>query len=191
MFNVLSDFGYLGFNSHGTGMHASKETLVKTIVRLRFFITAACLLAGWLAGVNVERYLVNVPAWRKVDILAWAEFSKHAYFLNGFLLFQFAAAGSFVLLFISCWTVVKNRFRYISWPLYTATFFAFAGILLTFKAAPVMLNIDQLNNDKDLLKLAFEEYHHWGAIRAIFQVASFFACVLAMGRSFVIKYVRI
>jgi hypothetical protein len=53
-----------------------------------------------------------------------------------------------------------------------------------------MLNIDVLHNNAEQLRAAFEEYHYWGAIRALFQVASFFTCSVAMGRVFVIKYVR-
>src|ERR1700754_1662683 len=128
-------------------MNGTKEGLVKKIIRLRFLITAACLLAGWRAGVNIDRYMVGVPAWKKVDILAWAEFSRHAYFHNGFWLFQFETGGSFVLLCIFSLIVLKNKFRFISLPLHLATLFAFIGILLTFKALPVMLSLDSLNND--------------------------------------------
>lgn len=53
-----------------------------------------------------------------------------------------------------------------------------------------MLNLGSLNDDPVLLQQAFDKYHYWGAIRAVFQIVSFFACVLAMGRVFVIKYIK-
>jgi hypothetical protein len=32
--------------------------------------------AGLLAGASADRYLVQVPAWRHLDVMTWAEHSR-------------------------------------------------------------------------------------------------------------------
>ncbi len=40
----------------------------KAIFHLRLMISFACLLCGFLAGENIFRYSMEVPAWRHIDI---------------------------------------------------------------------------------------------------------------------------
>jgi hypothetical protein len=54
-----------------------------------------------------------------------------------------------------------------------------------------MFGLKGLNNDPALLQKAFDEVHYWGAYRAVAQILAFCACAWAMGRCFVIRYVRV
>jgi hypothetical protein len=38
--------------------------------------TGAVLFAGLLAGVTLNRALVQLPAWQRIGVLAWADFSR-------------------------------------------------------------------------------------------------------------------
>jgi hypothetical protein len=46
-------------------------------------IVGATGLSGLLAGASADRYLVRVPAWRRLDPMTWAEHSRHADLGNG------------------------------------------------------------------------------------------------------------
>jgi hypothetical protein len=45
--------------------------------RTRALLIAATVLSGLLAGGNVDRAIVAMPAWEQVGAAAWAEFSRH------------------------------------------------------------------------------------------------------------------
>jgi hypothetical protein len=49
----------------------------------RDFLVLATGFGGLLAGASADRYLVQVPAWRHLDVMIWAEHSRHADLGNG------------------------------------------------------------------------------------------------------------
>jgi len=57
------------------------------------FVVSASLANGLLAGGDVDRWLVGMPAWRSVGILAWANYSRSADLDNGFVLYPILAIG--------------------------------------------------------------------------------------------------
>lgn len=125
----------------------------------------------------MDRYVVNVPAWRHLDIHAWAEFSKHADLGNGLFLYPVEAIGSFIFLGIA---IFKNRFKDISLSLRSATLLSLIGLIFTFFAAPVMLGLKTIGDDQAVLQDAFDKFHYRGLFRAIAQTLSFFAAVIAL-----------
>ena len=154
----------------------------KQVVRVNFLITAASLLTGLLAGGNVDRYIVQVPAWKHVNILSWAAYSRYADLGNGIFLYSFEAIGGSLLLISASIIVLihKKAFKFVAVPLHLATIFAAMGLIFTFSAAPVMLSIPSMQNNEILLRHAFNKFHFWGLLRAIAQLLSFFACVSAL-----------
>jgi hypothetical protein len=149
---------------------------------LNLLIITGCILSGLLAGGNVDRYVVQVPAWRQVNILNWAAYSRHADLGNGIFLYPFEAIGSFLTLFISSIIVLVNKpvFKYVALPLYLATILSAVGLFFTFFAAPVMLSIGTMDNNIFQLQRAFDKFHFWGLLRAIAQSLSFFASIFAL-----------
>ncbi len=156
--------------------------------RLRFYVTMACIFSGFLAGGNIDRYVVQVPAWEHVNIVSWADYSRHADLGTGLFAYPIQAIGSALFLIAAAIAVVSStKFRQVALPLYAATLLALAGLILTLFAAPYMLSLRTMANDPILLQNAFEHFHFWGLLRALMQVASFCCCVWAMGRVFAIK----
>ena len=147
-------------------------------------ISAACFLTGLLAGGSVDRYVVQVPAWRQLSKLNWAEYTRYAELGNGLYLYPFEVLGSFILLFTLTAIVLidRNRLRYLALPVYLATAFATIGLIFTFFTFPVMLAIQTMGTNEDLVQRAFDKFHFWGLLRAIVQLLSFFACVWALTR---------
>lgn len=148
---------------------------------LNLLIITACFLSGLLAGGNVDRYVVQMPAWKQVSILNWAVYSRHADLGNGIFLYPFEAIGSFLMLCISSIIILmhKTRFKNAALPLHLATIFSAIGLLFTFFAAPVMLSLGAMDNNISQLQHAFDKFHFWGLLRAIAQILSFLAIIFA------------
>ena len=64
----------------------------------RNLLVAATLVGGLLAGANVDRALVAMPAWQQVGPESWAAFSRHADLGNGFVLYPVEAVGAALLI---------------------------------------------------------------------------------------------
>jgi hypothetical protein len=165
-------------------MHTISDTVKasKTAKQLQFLLTAAVMFSGFLAGGNLDRYIVQVPGFRHISVLTWAQYSRHADLGNGMVLYPLEAVAPFILFIVSVIIVARHRdlFKKTASPVYTAALFAASGLFFTIFAAPVMLGIRTMPNDPVLLQNAFDKFHFWGLIRAIVQILSFFAGIMAM-----------
>jgi hypothetical protein len=159
---------------------------LKTIKRLRILLVLACVLSGFLAGENIDRYLVQVPAWHHLDIHAWAEFVKHADLGNGRFVYPAEAILAAALLSVASAIAVRRKKEMLMtvFPLYLSAIFALAGLVFTFYAAPNLLNIGEAENNPAALQQTFDNFHFWGSFRAAVQVLSFLFCVWAMANIF-------
>lgn len=149
--------------------------------RTRALFVAATMLSGLLAGGNVDRAIVAMPAWDQVGTSAWAEFSRHADLGNGLVLYPLEAIGAFLLIVFTTVSLYFDRAvkTSIMLPLCSAVVLAAAGLLCTLKAAPIMLSVGHLG-DPASLRQAFDGFRFWGDIRGAAQVLAFFATVWAL-----------
>jgi hypothetical protein len=144
---------------------------------------AATLLDGILAGVNVDRILVGLPAWHAVGTVAWANYSRSADLGSGLLLYPALAIGGalFSVGAAVCLIWQPRRRRSVAIALYVAAALALAGLLLTFKAAPFMLSLQTIRNeDVAQLQQAFNGFWFWEAIRGVIQVLAFVGNLLSL-----------
>ena len=153
--------------------------------RTRALLIAATVLSGLLAGGNVDRAIVAMPAWEKVGASGWATFSRHADLGNGLVLYPLEAIGAFLLIVLTAVSLYRGgaaRVR-IMLPLCSAAVLAAAGLLCTLKAAPIMLSVGHLD-DPASLQQAFDGFRFWGDIRGAAQVLAFFATIWALSAVF-------
>lgn len=160
----------------------------KTATCLRTLISIACIVSGLLAGGNIYRYVIEVPSWRHLNVIDWAEYSLHADLGNGIYLFSGEAIGSAIFLIAASVIVLlrKPAFATVTLAVHTSTVFALVGLVFTLFAAPVMLRLQSAGNDVKFLQQTFESFHFWGRLRAVAQVLSFVSCVWAQGKVFAI-----
>lgn len=149
-------------------------------------LTLACLITGLLAGAAVDRYVVQVPAWRHLGVSTWATYTMYAQFGNGLYLYPFEVLGSFILLFTASAIVLmhKDRFKSIALAVHLATIFTTFGLIFTFFTFPVMLSVQSMGNDPVRLQQAFDKFHFWGLLRGISQCISFFFCIWVFTRNY-------
>ena len=152
---------------------------------MRRLIIAATLVNGLLASTNVNRSLIDMPAWRHVGPLGWAAFSRHADLgWRAMLLYPGEAFIGMILSVAAAAMVWRERTvgRRAAAPVYAAALLTIGGLLFTIKAAPIILGVRHLGNDPVLLQRAFEGFDFWGWWRGMCQVAAYLASLLALVR---------
>jgi hypothetical protein len=140
------------------------------------FIVSAALANGLIAGGDIDRWLVGMPAWQSVGILAWANYSRSADLGNGFVLYPILAIGGtmFSLAAIVVFIREGKHECLVVIPAYAAAALAVAGLLMTLKAAPFMLSLGHIGNeDVASLQRAFDGFKLWGGIRTVLQALAF------------------
>lgn len=141
------------------------------------FLMGATLLGGLLAGLNIDRAFVAMPAWKQLGALAWAVFSQKADLGNGLFLYPFLAIGGLVL---NVCALISYRFEKSKSKSGLVIFslpviLGIGGLIITIKAAPIMLSVPSLGGNIDLVQKAFEDFSYWGGVRGVFQVLTFVA----------------
>src|SRR5438067_11828099 len=139
------------------------------------FIFSATLANGLLAGGDVDRCLVGMPAWQSVGVLGWAKYSRLADLGNGFVLYPLLAIGGTLLSLAAAATFMRQakHERFVAIPVYAAAALAVAGLLMTVKAGLSLRHIG--NEEVALLKHAFNGFKLWGGVRTVLQTLAFAA----------------
>jgi hypothetical protein len=151
-------------------------------MRTRVLIGLAVFCCGLLAGGAFDRIVVGGPAWHDLGSDAWAQFSRHADLGTGLLVYPAEAIGAAVLLIAA---VISRQFdprvaRTSPAPLYLAALLSIAGLLLTIKAAPIMLGLGSTIGSADARR-AFESFYFWGLdLRGSVDVLSFICAIWAL-----------
>jgi hypothetical protein len=159
-----------------------KQITWKAINRIRVVMFAATIFSGSLAGATIDRFIVQFPAWRHLDIVTWAAYSRHADLGHGLFLYPFEAIGGFLLLAgasMQLFLLPQPAKRFAIW-VYAATLFAAMGLAFTFFAAPVMLSLRKTGSDPALLHDIFDRFYYFSFYRAVVQILAFFTCVAAV-----------
>jgi hypothetical protein len=137
-------------------------------------VAGAAGFSGLLAGASADRYLVQVPAWRRLDKMIWAEHSRHADLGNGrfwYPVLAFGTSGLSVLAAIGV-CLSTDVVQGLTGPVYLAAVASVLGLGMTALAAPQLL---RLREPRDLAttEASFRAFHGWGLIRAAFQILAF------------------
>lgn len=151
-------------------------------MRTRLLLAGATLLSGILAGGVIDRVIVGGPAWRELGAEAWVHYSQHADLGNGLLAYPVEAIGGAVLIGAA---TVSSYFdgaasRTVTISLYCATVLSALGLLLTAKAAPIMLGLAS-PAPAAAMQHAFDEFFLWGLyFRGTADTLAFIAAIWAL-----------
>jgi len=131
--------------------------------RTRVLLAASIFAGAMLFGGIADRIIVADPAWHRLGIAAWAEFSRHADLGNGLIAYPTEAIGATLL---SIAAILSYHFdrpsrREAAIPLYLAAASYVVGLVLTIRAAPIMLGLNAIHSEA-VPETAFREFHFWG-----------------------------
>jgi F0F1-type ATP synthase membrane subunit c/vacuolar-type H+-ATPase subunit K len=150
--------------------------------RTQLLVAAATLLSGVLAGGVIDRVMVGGPAWHALGAEAWAQFSRQADLGSGLVAYPVEGIGATLLILAA---VLSNYFdrnirRDVTLFLYFAAAFSIAGLILTAKAAPIMLSLASQKSSAEIER-AFNEFFVWGLyLRGFVDTLAFIALVWAL-----------
>jgi hypothetical protein len=153
-----------------------------TSTRTRILLAAATLFAGILAGGAVDRVIVGGPAWHELGAPAWAQYSRLADLGTGLIAYPIEGIGSALLIMAATLSHHFDRMaqRAVTLPLYVALALSLAGLLLTVKAAPIMLGLASPQSAA-AVERAFDQFFLWGLyVRGLADVLAFAALVWAL-----------
>ncbi len=149
---------------------------------LRLLITLSVFVTGIMAGVNFDRYTIQVPAWHHLPVESWAAYSRFADLGNGLILYPLEGFGSMLITIavaLGCLIGGKAAKKSLV-PASAAAIFAIIGMLFTIFAAPQMLSLRTIGDNHALLQNAFGQFHFWGLLRGISQFIAFIASLWTM-----------
>jgi hypothetical protein len=153
--------------------------------RTRVLLVMAALVSGVLTGGIVDRALIGASAWRALGVNAWVQYSLHADLGIGLVAYPLEGIGAAILI-----VAATASFHFDRPPpgrarplLYLAATFSLCGLLLTLKAAPIMLALASPASVS--LPRAFDEFHFWGLflrgtadfLAFVFEVCAFTALI--------------
>lgn len=144
-------------------------------------VIVATALIGILSGMSLDQAVKQLPARRRIGVVAYSAYSRAADLGNGRFLYppigvaallSALAAALFAHLGGHGWTVLA--------PLDCSAVLAMAHTLATARAAPI--NFSQRSceaNDEACLYQVFNRFARWNAVRAALQLANFAALLWA------------
>ena len=123
----------------------------------RRLLIAATLVNGLLASGNINRGLVDMPAWRQVGVLAWAAFSRQADLgPRAMIVYPGVAFAGMILSVVAAVLFWRDHAapRAAAFAVYAAALLTIGGLLFTTQAAPIMLSVRHLGDNPVALQQA-------------------------------------
>ena len=143
-------------------------------------ILAATVLTGLLAGISLDKAIVQLPARHRMGVIGFAAFSR-ANDLGAGLIAYPVLGISAALLTISAALAAFLQGTPLTpaWPLYISALLALLHSVTTAHAAPNMLSLRQPTNDKAVLTGTLNRFAKWHNLRAFLQLLNFLMLVWA------------
>ena len=140
------------------------------------FAAGAALFGGLLAGVTVNRALVQLPAWRRIGVVAWADFTRAEN--TGIGTIVYPALGLAALL-LTIGTAVAFRFDRDkrgarSLPIYASAVLAITWALVTrVVLVPTMFALKTAGDNAVELQQIFLRVARGSAVNDVLHVVTF------------------
>ena len=136
---------------------------------------------GVLAGISVERSLVELPAWDRTNLHGFHEYAQQADLGTGIKFYPAIGITSAALVVAATVSgLVFGTSTYAALFLVISTIFSVLHSITTSRAAPNMLGLRESLSDTEV-RHRFKEFKKWQDRRAVFQVLSFFMILIALG----------
>jgi hypothetical protein len=146
-----------------------------------FFLVPALILTGLLAGISLDKALVQLPARHRLGVVAFSAFSRVNDLGSGLVVYALLGVGSALLTLlagVTAW-LAKTPLSQAA-PLAAAVLLAVLHSLATSRAAPNMLRLRHSLLDEPALARLLDRFTFWHNIRAVLQLLHFLFLVWAL-----------
>jgi hypothetical protein len=151
--------------------------------RTNALAVGATLLGGALAGMAVNKTIVEMPAWGEVGVIPWASFTTASDQGLGLILFPIIGGSALLLTVAAAVAFHYDRTapRSGAAPVYGAPILAIAALVATvFLLAPPRLSLAQAGGNAVELQRIFASVTRWWDIKALLHVLTFVSNLWAL-----------
>ncbi|HEV2428318.1 MAG TPA: hypothetical protein VGV64_00515 [Thermoplasmata archaeon] len=139
--------------------------------------------SGLLAGIGLNKAAVELPAGRRLGSVEFARFSRQADLGNGLILYPIVGLAAPALT-IAAGVDLAYAHAFPAAALVLALSAAGFGLLhlgTTAVAAPQMVRIGRLGDERAALDRAYERFRAWNLARSLAGLGMFFLTLAALG----------
>jgi hypothetical protein len=142
---------------------------------------AALVADGILAGLSLDKVIVQLPARRRIGVAAYAAYARAADLGNGVAFYASAGVGA-ALLTVAAFAVAVSRGApgTVTGLLAAAALLSLLHSAMTARAAPVMFRVGQAGDDQQALAFLLARFARWSAARAAAQAATVIVVAIAV-----------
>lgn len=146
-------------------------------------VTIAALAAdGLLAGLSLDKVIVQLPARRGIGAVRYAAYARSADLGNGIAYYAAVGVGAAALT-IAAFAVAATRGSSgaVTGLLAAAAALSVLHSVATGRAAPVMFKIGKAEDTEDVLAPLLARFARWSAVRAALQAGTLITVAIAVG----------
>jgi hypothetical protein len=140
----------------------------------RLLLIAAVAFNGVLSGASLDQSIKQLPARRRIGVLAFSAYSRAADLGNGIVWYAIIGVGAALL---TIGTAVSAYLRVapaaVAIPRYLAALTSLLHSFTTTQAAPTLFRTRLVKDNAAQLTVIFDRFERWQALRAALQIATF------------------
>jgi hypothetical protein len=144
-------------------------------------ILAATVLTGLLAGISLDKAIVQLPARHRMGVIGFAAFSRANDLGAGLIVYPVLGIAAALFTILAALVVfLQGTSLTHAWPLYISALLALLHSIATSRAAPNMLSLRNTTDDEALLTGALDRFARWHTVRAVLQLLNFLMLLWAV-----------
>jgi hypothetical protein len=151
---------------------------------VRILLIAAVAFNGILTGASLDQLIKQLPARRRMGVIAFSAYSRAADLGNGIVWYAIIGVGAALLtIAASVGAYLQAATGSVAIPLYLAALLSLLHSFTTTQAAPTLFRVRQVKDDAAQLTVIFDRFERWQALRAALQVVAFGLTLWALAAS--------
>ena len=150
----------------------------------RLLLIAAVAFNGVLSGASLDQSIKQLPARRRMGVLAFSAYSRAADLGNGIAWYAIIGVGAALFTIAAAvGAYLQAAPGLVAVPLYLAAFTSLLHSFTTAQAAPTLFRVRQVKDDAAQLTVIFDRFERLQTLRAALQVATFGLTLWALAAS--------
>jgi hypothetical protein len=141
---------------------------------MRLPLIAAVAFNGILTGASLDQSIKQLPARRRIGVIAFSAYSRAADLGNGIVWYATIGIGAALLsIGAAVGAYLQVAPGSVAVPLYLAALTSLLHSFTTTQAAPTLFRQRKVADDAAQLTVIFNRFERWQTLRAALQVATF------------------
>jgi hypothetical protein len=151
---------------------------------MRILLIAAVAFNGVLTGASLDQSIKQLPARRRIGVIAFSAYSRAADLGNGIAWYAIIGVGAALLTIAAAIDAyLQTAPESLAIPLYLAVLTSLLHSFTTTRAAPTLFRVRQVKDDVAQLSVIFDRFERWQTLRAALQLATFGLTLWALAAS--------